>query len=294
MQYPVKEVKLPKDLKGLENGTLPDKILDDIKPSGQLHHLAARAWEAMRAAAKEDNIDLVHVGAYRPLTAQIDLFKQRYVKGDSGDARKITRKWNNETWMLKPKMAPAGSPGTSNHGWGLAIDVAVKVDGQVLPITSDPDGKGGMKSGLDWMFKNADKFGFSWEVKEGAQAEAWHVRYYPGEDVPEAVAAFHAAKGGAPVQAAATPAPAPAAAPAPAPAGKGKKKALNPTPDLKRGDKGEAVLKFQQEMQKDGFQIKADGDFGPGTVKHVREFRKKHGLPDGDTVDASFWEILLK
>ena len=167
--YPVKEVILPKDLKDAENGKLDPKLLKAIKPFGKLHHLAANAWEAMRVAAEKEGITFAHVGDYRPYEAQLSMFKDRYVKGDSGDPRKITRKFNNEVWMLKKGMAPAGSPGTSNHGWGLAIDIALKVDGKTVSIMEDPDGKGkGVKSGLDWLFTNADEYGFSWEIKEGA------------------------------------------------------------------------------------------------------------------------------
>lgn len=288
MQYPVKEVKLPKDLKGIENGKLTPDMLVDIKPSGKMHKLAAQAWEAMRQAAKADGYSLCHVGAYRPFEDQLALFKERYVKGDSGDPRKITRTWKGEVYMLKPKYAPAGSPGSSNHGWGLAIDAALLVDGKITQITTDPDGKKGpLDSGLDWLMENADKFGYSWEIKEGAQAEAWHIRYYPGDAIPAAVQEFLTGKSGAaPVQAASV------AAPAAAPAEE--KKKGNPTPNLKRGDKGNPVKRFQEEMVKDGFQMKVDGDFGPATEKLVREFRKKHGLPDGVTVDAGFWEVLLK
>lgn len=185
--YPVKPVVLPADLKGAKNGELSPKLLKKIPEGGQMHHLAANAWFAMAKWAMLAGIKLEHVGAYRPIEEQISLFMSRYVKGDSGDPRKITRTYKGETWMLKKGMAPAGSPGTSNHGWGLAIDAAVEVNGKVLAITADPDGKGGFKSGLEWLLANADKFGFSWEIKEGAQAEAWHIRYHAGDKVPTAV-----------------------------------------------------------------------------------------------------------
>jgi len=194
MSYPVKEVVLPKDLKGVENGKLPANLLADIKPNGKLHHLAARAWRAMRHEAKVAGILLGHVGAYRPYDQQLSLFNQRYVKGDSGDPRKITRTFKGEKWMLKKGFAPAGSPGTSNHGWGLAIDAAVIVNDKTVPITSDPDGKGGFKSGLEWLMKNALSYGFSWEIKEGAQAEAWHIRYFTGDKIPQAVLDYEAKK----------------------------------------------------------------------------------------------------
>lgn len=208
--YPVKEVILPSDLKGLENGKLPAGLLKTIKPHGQLHHLTAKCWEAMCINAAEDGVTLTHVGAYRPYKDQEALFLQRYVKGDSGDPRKITRKWNNEVWMLKKGMAPAGSPGTSNHGWGLAIDAALMVAGKLVNITGDPDGKGPLKSGLDWLFENAISHGFSWEIKSGAQAEAWHIRMFTGDKLPERVVATLGEA------AAAAPAPAPEVAPKPA------------------------------------------------------------------------------
>lgn len=193
-KYPVKPVVLPKDLKGVENGKIPANLLKPIKPNGQLHHLAARAWTAMRSAAKKDGLLLGHVGDYRSYDGQLALFKARYVKGDSGDPRKITRTFKGETWMLKKGMAPAGSPGTSNHGWGLAIDAACIIGDKTVQITADPDGKGGLKSGLEWLLANADRFGFSWEIKEGAQAEAWHIRYHAGDKIPQAVLDYEAAK----------------------------------------------------------------------------------------------------
>lgn len=194
MSYPVKPVVLPADLKGVTNGKLPANLLAPIKPNGELHILAARAWKAMRHDAKVAGILLGHVGAYRPYDQQLSLFNQRYVKGDSGDPRKITRTFKGETWMLKKGMAPAGSPGTSNHGWGLAIDAAVIVNDKTIAITSDPDGKGGFKSGLEWLMANALKYGFSWEIKEGAQAEAWHIRYFTGDKIPQAVLDYETAK----------------------------------------------------------------------------------------------------
>jgi len=189
IEYPVKDVILPSDLKGQENGKLDPKILRDIEPHGKMHRLAAKSWKAMCINAKKDGVILTHVGAYRPYEDQLKLFMDRYVKGDSGDPRKITRKFDNATWMLKAGLAPAGSPGTSNHGWGLAIDAALMVAGKLVNITGDPDGKGPLKSGVDWLMDNAIPHGFSWEIKSGSQAEAWHIRYFCGDNLPELVLA---------------------------------------------------------------------------------------------------------
>jgi len=190
--YPVKEVVLPKDLKGCTNGKLPKEVLRKTTPYGEGHWLADQAWRAMCAAAKADGLNLTHVGAYRPFTDQLKMFKSRYklVK----QSRNISRTWKNQTWWLIDGVAPSSSPGGSNHGWGIAYDAACLVGKKVLPITADPDGRGTLKSGLEWLLKNADKYGFSWEVREGAQAEAWHIRYYCGDNIPQAVKDFVASQ----------------------------------------------------------------------------------------------------
>ena len=188
---------MPKDLTGVKNGQLPDKLLVPIKPFGKMHKIAAIHWEAMRLHAEKDGIKFTHVGDYRPYEAQVNLFKERYRKAEDrdyldpakkskglADPKRITRNWEGQLYLLKNGFAPAGTPATSNHGWGLAIDVALVVNGKTQPITSDPDGKGGFKDGVEWLKQHADDYGFSWEVKDGAQAEAWHIRYHVGDGVP--------------------------------------------------------------------------------------------------------------
>ena len=175
--YTVLPIIMPSDLAGTKNGELPSSVLRNIKaPNGQLHRLAATAWNAMQLAAYFDGIELKHVGAYRPFDQQIKLFRERYTASPTGRTPQVTRTYQGATWYLKKGMAPAGTPGTSNHGWGLAIDVA------------SASGKR-----LDWLLgdgfatSNALKFGFSWEVKDGANAEAWHIRYVCGDKLPQAV-----------------------------------------------------------------------------------------------------------
>lgn len=176
-QYTVLPIIMPSDLVKAKNGELNPSLLRDIKaPNGKLHRLAATAWNAMQLAAYFGGVELKHVGAYRPLTEQVKLFNARYEAKPTGRTPQVTRTYQGKTWYLKKGVAPAGTPGTSNHGWGLAIDVA------------DASGKR-----LDWLLGdgfatcNALKYGFSWEVKDGANAEAWHIRYVSGDTLPQAV-----------------------------------------------------------------------------------------------------------
>lgn len=189
MTLPIKPVKKPLDLAGKKNGKLPAKILSTVKPDPTtLHHKAARAWTALRAAAKQDNVILAHVGDYRTYEEQVALFVSRYSLTPTGSGE--SRVWNGKTWYKKPGVATVAVPGTSNHGWGLAIDAALIVDGKLITISADPDGSGPIKSGVAWLLKNADAYGFSWEL----QSEPWHIRYYAGSRLPRAVRQYEASK----------------------------------------------------------------------------------------------------
>lgn len=194
MTFPVRTIKKPLDLVGKKNGRLPAKMLGEIKPSGFMHHKAARAWAAMRAAAKKDGVVLGHVGDYRPYAEQEALFRARFSTRPTGRTPEVVRVWNGQRWYLKQGVALAAVPGTSNHGWGLAIDAALVVKGQTVTISSDPDGSGPMKSGVEWLLKNAARFGFCWEIASGALVEPWHIVYFAGSKLPKAVRAYEAAK----------------------------------------------------------------------------------------------------
>ena len=176
-QYPVLPIVMPSDLAGQKNGELKPALLRDIKaPNGKLHSLAATAWNAMQLAAYFDGIELKHVGAYRPLKEQINLFNTRYSTEKTPRKPQVTRKYLGKTWYLKKGMAPAGVPATSNHGIGLAIDVNLSSGKELKWLLGD-----------GFMTSNALKYGFSWEVKDGPNAEAWHIRYICGDKLPQAV-----------------------------------------------------------------------------------------------------------
>ena len=168
--FPVRPIVKPADLTHAMNGLLRKDVLRKIGPtSGELHRNAATAWNCLSMAAFFDKISLDHVGAYRTLGAQTTLFKQRYSLTPQG--RNITRKMNGQTYYLRDGFAPSSTPGMSNHGWGLAIDIA-NASGDRLA----------------WLLAgNAEKFGWSWEIKNGPQAEAWHIRYVCGDAPPRGV-----------------------------------------------------------------------------------------------------------
>jgi len=168
--FPVKKIVKPADLTHAMNGLLRPDLLRKIGPtSGQLHRHAATAWNCLKLAAFFDGISLDHVGAYRTLGQQTTLFKQRYSL--TPQCRNITRKVNGQIYYLRDGFAPSSSPGNSVHGLGLALDIA--------NASGDR---------LEWLLAgNAEKFGWSWQVANGSQAEPWHLQYVCGDQPPQGV-----------------------------------------------------------------------------------------------------------
>ena len=165
-------VKLPKDLKGIEPGKLPDSLLRSIKSGGKLHWLAANAWNAMVAKAKADGIELKPTSSgdlYRSYESQKTGFLSRYTL-DKVDGTS-TKTFEGKTWYLKKGMAMLATPGKSQHNLGLAVDVH---------SASDP-------KRLNWLIANVKDFGFSWEV---VPSEPWHLRLVTGDSPTSAVQAW--------------------------------------------------------------------------------------------------------
>jgi hypothetical protein len=131
-----------------ENGKIPDSELVPIpvlKGKNYGHKLnpeAAKDYSDMVDAAKRDGVVWGITDSYRSYKVQDrifdwDLFRRTGKKKKKGTGGKIT----------------VAYPGTSNHGWGSAVDLIVK--------------KG--DAAHNWLTKNASKFGFS-----PLSSEPWH------------------------------------------------------------------------------------------------------------------------
>ena len=178
-------IVMPKDLKGIDPGKLPDSLLRAIPGGGKLHWRAADAWNAMVAKAKADGLELKPTSSgdlYRSYESQLAGFKQRYVLEPI--AGTSTKSFEGKTWYLKKGMAMLATPGKSNHNLGIAVDVH----------------SAGEPKRLNWLIANVKDFGFSWEV---VPSEPWHLRLVTGDNPTPAVVAFTA---GQPAPAASTPA----------------------------------------------------------------------------------------
>jgi len=200
MTMAIHEVTMPRALQNQTNGDLHADVLKDIGFNETMWATAADWFHVLKKefeAARKKILNFTYGGGYRTWDEQYNLFLTRYEK-ISWATYLITpaarrKKWNAEVgvhkaknpstyyWRLKkigtlPNGQPrygamAAVPGTSNHGWGLAVDLAIG-----LPAHAQ---------GLDfedraWLEANVARFGFSYE----STTEPWHIRYYVGDVCP--------------------------------------------------------------------------------------------------------------
>lgn len=162
------------------NGQLPKASLSAISTPGQLRSDAAASFERLRAAAKADGFNMGTTTvdqAYRPDDRQVYYLERYYdhtwrpglTVGNGG-----VRHYAGKTWYRKPGYPTAAEPGTSNHGWGVAVDFQGL--GGWAGYQGKPEGRG-----YAWMRKHAREFG--WTNDEGRRInEPWHWDYVPDLD----------------------------------------------------------------------------------------------------------------
>ncbi len=165
MPWPVVPIKFCEHIKGKKPSEISLTMLRPVSGGGgQLHHCAARAWEAMKHAAKaEAGINLKYTDTYRSIAVQKAGFLQRFQVEPIEGAQ--TRTYEGKKWYLKKGMAVLASPvddpaKCSRHMLGIAVDVA-NASGKVLA----------------WLLENEQRFGFSHEVVDMPGAEPWHLRW---------------------------------------------------------------------------------------------------------------------
>jgi len=123
---------VPLELAEYGNGKIPTGALSSI---GQGSHTmwapAAQAYQTLRAAAARDGVTIKATDSYRPYEQQVDLAQRKGLYSQGGLAAK---------------------PGTSEHGWGLSLDLDLNT------------------KALTWMRAHAKDYGFN----ENVPRESWH------------------------------------------------------------------------------------------------------------------------
>lgn len=128
-----------------ENGRLDPLTLTSIGKGHRLRDDAAQAYLAMVKAAAEDGISWSITDSYRTYEVQVRLAKEKGLYSQGGLAAK---------------------PGTSNHGWALAVDLGGGVNREGTPQNN-------------WLDANAKTFGFFTIPRE-----PWHWEFRGSSKYP--------------------------------------------------------------------------------------------------------------
>jgi LAS superfamily LD-carboxypeptidase LdcB len=126
---------VPVELAGYGNGRIPASALSEVEGTGhKLWAPAADALERARADAAKDGVTIGITDSYRSYDAQVDVAARKGLYSQGG---------------------LAAVPGTSDHGWGMAVDLDLDDAAQA------------------WMRANGGRYGFV----EDTPREPWHWAY---------------------------------------------------------------------------------------------------------------------
>ena len=122
---------------------------------------AATAWQAMRARAQDDSVELLLVSGFRSLERQAQLIRHKLDRG----------------MALTEILATNAAPGYSQHLTGCAVDLATTGCPPLVAAFEDTDA-------FRWLTRNARAFGFVMPYDRdnacGFAFEPWH--WYYGAD----------------------------------------------------------------------------------------------------------------
>lgn len=131
---------IPDVLRALGNGKIPTSALTELSQGHhRLYAPAAASWNNLVEAARADGIEMRITDSYRDYDEQVDLVRRKGLYSQGG---------------------LAATPGTSNHGWGMAVDA---------DVTDERT--------RNWLQVNGPRFGWI----ESVPREPWHWEFRPAQ-----------------------------------------------------------------------------------------------------------------
>lgn len=162
------------------NGLIPPSALTKISSGHLLRADAAAAYEAMNVAFRAQFGKRLGVSdGYRPLYgistpafsyphqySQVGIFEDRYPYLTYAGVNDQRGPWKGKRWWRRTGTAAAAVPGTSNHGWGVALDLAAGVN-----VLNSPENL--------WVRANSARFGWVWPswAQKYPSLEPWHYEF---------------------------------------------------------------------------------------------------------------------
>jgi len=140
-------------------------VLVTTSDGARLNEAAAASYELMNAAfyAAFGKRLYISSGA-RTHAQQVQAFTDNHqLTPIKNNGRYITRKWNGQTWYLKPGKATVAVPSTSMHEYP---------PGRAADFGSGVATRGSREH--NWMLANAGRFGWTWTGEHFVTVEPWH------------------------------------------------------------------------------------------------------------------------
>lgn len=148
---------------GHQNGQIPVSALSAIGNGQYAHTAAALRWFELRNDCRAaTGVTLTVTEGYRPLGIESD----RRVLVESKTSTRSSNQWFQKGREDRGLTPSAATPGTSVHGWALAIDI------------------GNYSAAWDWLKKNAHRYGYAVDV---IVDERWHIEYTGSLILPAAL-----------------------------------------------------------------------------------------------------------
>lgn len=165
---------------GYDNGMIPPSALVQIGPNKLLRADALAGLVALDGAFRQRfGKPLSITDAYRPKYgistaglnfphqfSQAGIFEDRYPHLSFAGVNDRRGPWKGKYWWRRPGTAAAAVPGTSQHGWGLALDLGSNVNNYGTPENN-------------WVRENAGRFGWWWPTwaRKSPSYEPWHYEF---------------------------------------------------------------------------------------------------------------------
>jgi hypothetical protein len=159
----------------LTNGEIPLENLISIKDNKKLYKPAAESFKKMMEEALKVGLDYRLNNAYRAIGTKNDYItyltgKSSFTQYTAWDLYNKGKSDPSDPIYGKYAENPAAPPGTSNHGFGLAIDIRISDESKrVFRPNQDSLQK--------WITENGSYYGWFWVGRNFTPIEPWHFEY---------------------------------------------------------------------------------------------------------------------
>lgn len=167
---------------------IDDSHLVDLEDDHRLFSPVAHAFEQMRDAAKQNNININICSSYRSFDRQLMIWNKKWT-GQlpifDGNGNQLSHQLLSDQEKVHAIMRWSALPGASRHHWGSDFDVydraSVESSGikfQLVPEEYEGNGPCGTMN--RWISNNAQRFGFYRpynSYKGGVAEEPWHLSH---------------------------------------------------------------------------------------------------------------------